>query len=210
MEVDARVDGGNGQYQLYYGYTHRPILQSAGGWSGGREARKIYGTRSFGCKRDLCPFQVSGGGGVRLAFSSVATAMARKLTTYVASQSSAWPWRLTLELMVGMGNTNFTMVMPTVQSFRAPLEGHRLGWVGGKELAGREVSRVQPGEPGVHESSRREARVGETHVGETLRNGEDFVTYSWSPDRLTTAAGGPRSDAVREDSEVRDFVRHSG
>ena len=72
------------------------------------------------------------------------------------------------------------------------------------------VGGVQPGEPRVHESSRREARVGETHVGETLRNGEDFVTYAWSPDRLTTAAGGPRSDAVREDSEVGDFVRHSG
>ena len=41
--------------------------------------------------------------------------------------------RLTLELMVGMGNTNFTMVMPTVQSFRAPLEGHQRGWTGGKD-----------------------------------------------------------------------------
>ena len=32
----------------------------------------------------------------------------------------------------GMGITNFTMVVPAVQSSRAPLEGHRLGWVGGK------------------------------------------------------------------------------
>ena len=32
----------------------------------------------------------------------------------------------------GMGITNFTMAVPTVQSSRAPLEGHRLGWVGGK------------------------------------------------------------------------------
>ena len=64
----------------------------AGGWSGGREAHKDYGTRSFGCKQSMCPFQVSGVGGVRLASSSCATAMARKLTTYVASQSSACPW----------------------------------------------------------------------------------------------------------------------
>ena len=28
-QVDARVDGRNGQYQLYYGYAHRPILQRA-------------------------------------------------------------------------------------------------------------------------------------------------------------------------------------
>ena len=71
-----------------------PTIQSfsAGGWSGGRAARKDYGTRSFGCKRDLCPFQVSGGGRVRLAFSSFVTAMARKLTTYVASRSSACLW----------------------------------------------------------------------------------------------------------------------
>ena len=43
----TRVDGRNGQYQLYYGYAHRPILQSAiggpptrvGGWEiwAGRE-----------------------------------------------------------------------------------------------------------------------------------------------------------------------------
>ena len=71
-----------------------PTVQSfsAGGWSGGRAARKDYGTRSFGCKRDLCPFQVSGGWRARLAFSSFATAMARKLTTYVASRSSACLW----------------------------------------------------------------------------------------------------------------------
>ena len=71
-----------------------PTIQSfrARGWSGGREARKDYGTRSFGCNRDLCPFQVRGGGGVRLVSSSLATAMARKLTTYVASRSSACPW----------------------------------------------------------------------------------------------------------------------
>ena len=36
--------------------------------------RKDYGTRSFGCNRDLWPFQVRGGGGVRLASSSIATA----------------------------------------------------------------------------------------------------------------------------------------
>ena len=32
----------------------------------------------------------------------------------------------------GMGITNFTMVVPTVQSSRAPLESHRRGRVGGK------------------------------------------------------------------------------
>ena len=71
-----------------------PTVQSfsAGGWSGGREARIDYGTRSFGCNRDLCPFQVRGGGGVRLASSSLATAIAHKLTIFVASRSSACPW----------------------------------------------------------------------------------------------------------------------
>ena len=70
--------------------THCALLHT--GWSGGREARKDYGTRSFGCNRDLCPFQVRGRGGVRLASSSLATAMACKLTTYVASRSSACLW----------------------------------------------------------------------------------------------------------------------
>ena len=41
--------GGYGHNQLYYGCAHRPILQSAGGWSGGREAREDYGTHLFGC-----------------------------------------------------------------------------------------------------------------------------------------------------------------
>ena len=40
-QVDARVDGRNGQYQLYYGYAHHPILQRAIGGPptrvGGRE-----------------------------------------------------------------------------------------------------------------------------------------------------------------------------
>ena len=53
------------------------------------------------------------------------------------------------------------------------------------------VGGVQTCEPGVHEASRCEARVWVTHVGEALRNGKDFVMYAWSPDRLTTAAGGP-------------------
>ena len=72
------------------------------------------------------------------------------------------------------------------------------------------IGGVQSREPGVHEASRREAWVGVTQVGEALCNGEDFVTYSWSPDRLTTAAGGPRANAVCEDAEVGYFVRHSG
>ena len=38
--------------------------------------------------RELCPFQVRGGGVGRLSSSSIATAMARQLTTYVAGRSS--------------------------------------------------------------------------------------------------------------------------
>ena len=89
LTLELMVGMGNTNFTMVM-----PTVQSfrAGGWSGGREAHKDYRTRSFGCKRDLCPFQVSGGGGVHLASSSLATAMARKLTTYVASQSSAWPW----------------------------------------------------------------------------------------------------------------------
>ena len=88
-----------------------------------------------------------------------------------------------------------------------------LDWEGFNAMWGRivvGVGGVQPREPGVHEASRREAQVGLTHVGEALCNGEDFVTYVWSPDRLTTAAGGPQSNAVCEDAEVGYFVRHSG
>ena len=69
-----------------------------------------------------------------------------------------------------------------------------LDWEGLHTMWGRivvGVGGVQTCEPGVHEASKREAWVGVTHVGEALRNGEDFVTYVWSPDRLTTAAGGP-------------------
>ena len=89
LTLELMVGMGNTNFTMVM-----PTVQSfrSAGWSGGRAARKDYGTRSFGCKRDLCPFQVSGGGGVRLAFSSFATAMARKLTTYVASRSSACPW----------------------------------------------------------------------------------------------------------------------
>ena len=42
--------------------------------------------------RELCPFQVRGGGVGRLSSSSLVTAMARKLTTYNASRSSVCPW----------------------------------------------------------------------------------------------------------------------
>ena len=96
--------------------------------------------------RELCPFQVRGGGVGRLSSSSIATAMAPKLTTYVASRSSDCQVGAraigvyvgggepvgTYRVVEGMGITNFTMVVPTVQSSRAPVEGHRLGWVGGK------------------------------------------------------------------------------
>ena len=96
--------------------------------------------------RELCSFQVRGGGVGRLSSSSIATAMAPKLTTYVSSRSSACqvggraigvyvdggvPVGI-YRVVEGMGITNFTMVVPTVQSSRVPLEGHRLGWVGGK------------------------------------------------------------------------------
>ena len=88
------------------------------------------------------------------------------------------------------------------------LDGKWLDAMWGRIVVG--VGGVQTCESGVHEASRREAWVGVTQVGEALRNGEDFVTYSWSPDRLTTAAGGSRADAVGEDAEVGYFVRHSG
>ena len=83
---------------------------------------------------------------VGIVSSSIATAMAPKLTTYIASRSSdcqvggraigvyvggGEPVG-TYRVVEAMGITNFTMVVPTVQSSRAPLEGHRLGWVGGK------------------------------------------------------------------------------
>ena len=61
--VSIGVVGGYGQNQLYYGCAHRPILQSAGGWSGGREARKDYETRSFGCNRECVHFKLEVGEG---------------------------------------------------------------------------------------------------------------------------------------------------
>ena len=87
--------------------------------------------------RELCPFQVRGGGVGRLSSSSIATAMAPKLTTYVASRSSDYQVGAraigvyvgggepvgTYRVVEGMGITNFTMVVPTVQSSRAPVEG---------------------------------------------------------------------------------------
>ena len=88
-----------------------------------------------------------------------------------------------------------------------------LDWEGFNAMWGRiivGVGGVQLRELGVHEASRREARVGLTHVGEAVCNGEDLITYTWSPDRLTTAAGGPRLNTVCEDAEVGYFVRHSG
>ena len=72
------------------------------------------------------------------------------------------------------------------------------------------AGKVQTRELGVHEASRREAQVGVIHVGEALCNGKDFVTYAWSPDRLTTAASGPRANTVCEDAEVGFFVHDSG
>ena len=74
------------------------------------------------------------------------------------------------------------------------LDGERFDAMWGQIFV--RVGRISPDEPWVHKSSRREARVGSTHVSEPLHNGEDFVTYTWSPDWLTTAAGGAGSDAV--------------
>ena len=80
--------GGYGHNQLYYGCAHRPILQSGRmEWRAGG-SRRLRNSFVRLLDRELCPFQVRGGGVGRLSSSSIATAMARQLTTYVASRLS--------------------------------------------------------------------------------------------------------------------------
>ena len=80
--------GSYGHNQLYYGCAHRPVLQSGRmEWRAGR-SRRLRNSFVRLLDRELCPFQVRGGGVERLSSSSIATAMAPKLTTYIASRSS--------------------------------------------------------------------------------------------------------------------------
>ena len=51
-------------------------------------------------------------------------------------------------------------------------------------------------------------QVRESHVGETLRNSQDLVMYTLSPDRLTTAAGSAVPNSMRQDAEDGYLVFH--
>ena len=53
-----------------------------------------------------------------------------------------------------------------------------------------------------------EAGIRESHLGETIRDGQDLVTYALSPDRLTTAAGSAIPKSVRQDTEDGYLVFH--
>ena len=70
------------------------------------------------------------------------------------------------------------------------------------------VACVEVGEAGVHIAIGHLARIWESHVGETLRDGQDLVMYALSPDRLTTAAGSAIPNSMRQDAEDGYLVFH--
>ena len=124
--------------QLYYGCAHRPILQSVGGWSGGREAREDYGTRSFGCYIENCvhfKLEVEEWGVCPPPPSQLQWLASSPPTSLVDRRSTRGGGGLVdmrvgggvrvgvYRVVEGMGITNFTMVVPTVQSSRAWEDG---------------------------------------------------------------------------------------
>ena len=133
-----------GQNQLYYGCAHRPILQSGRmGWQVGG-SRKTMELICLAAKSRICvcfKSEVEDGGVCPpppsrlqwLASSPPTSLVAHRSAIGVATRLTClWVGacvcrHLGTGVVAGMGKTNFTMVVPTVQSSRAPLEGAG-GW----------------------------------------------------------------------------------